>query len=31
MHKIAFVQSKNIYSAPIDKFKRSMKRSDFTQ
>ena len=29
MHKIAFVQSKNIYSAPIDKFKRSMKRSDF--
>ena len=24
-----FVQSKNIYSAPIDKFKRGMKRSDF--
>ena len=29
MHKNCFVQSKNIYSAPIDKFKRSMKRSDF--
>lgn len=29
MHKIALYNLKNIYSAPIDKFKRSMKRSDF--